>query len=202
MPLAVLQFGSATADHCESNYAVSPWIAEWWNTVSSLFMFAVGLGGMAVAVQRRSGNGRLLPVWFPVMYLALGVVGLGSAWFHGTLSWAGQMADQIPMLWTEVALMYGLVATEASLRRAANLRGVLPLLAAALCVFLVTSTTVALTSTSPTVFRVLFGVFVAGTIAQVRGMIWNALPSGATLTDACSPCGATRVHSPTVCTDS
>lgn len=79
----------ATVDWCEPNYAVSPYIAEFWNTTSSLWMTVLGLSGMLLLARRRRFHG---------MFGGLALVGLGSAAFHGTLLRPAQALDELPMV--------------------------------------------------------------------------------------------------------
>ena len=91
---------TATMDWCESNYAWSFYIAEWWNTVSNLVMILLGLHG-AVRVLQCGGEQR-----FMFAYLGLTVVGLGSCLFHMTLSLPMQFVDELSMLFTAASLLF------------------------------------------------------------------------------------------------
>ena len=82
-------------DWCEPNYAVSPFVAEWWNTLSSLAMAAIGLAGLW-----RMRNGALR---FRFGMLGATGCGLGSAAFHATLLRVGQAFDELPMVWLGLA---------------------------------------------------------------------------------------------------
>ncbi|MDX2052893.1 MAG: ceramidase [Polyangiaceae bacterium] len=111
-PLEQLGFwGSptSTVDWCESNYAVSRYIAEFFNTTSSLVILAVALFGGLLhyrGVERR----------FTAAFAALGVVGVGSTAFHATLRFELQLLDELPMLYTALILVYVLVENRASRR--------------------------------------------------------------------------------------
>jgi hypothetical protein len=69
---------------CEEKYAKVEWVAEYYNTVTSLFYVLSGI----------------LFIRTPVSHLAwlLIGVGVGSAALHGTLRWPGQWTDEIAML--------------------------------------------------------------------------------------------------------
>ncbi|RKO97739.1 hypothetical protein CXG81DRAFT_11240, partial [Caulochytrium protostelioides] len=69
---------TSSVDFCETNYEVSPFLAEFWNAISSLAMFFIGIM----------------------------IVGLGSLAFHGTLVRATQAWDELPMLISTNAFVF------------------------------------------------------------------------------------------------
>lgn len=83
----------ATVDWCEENYVWSPYVAEFFNTLSSALITAAGAYGLLT----RRGCPR-------VNTLSV-VVGVGSAAFHATLTYAAQMADELTMYWLIVYLL-------------------------------------------------------------------------------------------------
>jgi len=94
---------TASIDWCEQNYAVTPWVAEFWNTLSSLAMVAAGaVGAVGASARRFAGEIRLA-------FALLAVVGLGSIAFHGTLRFELQMLDELPMLYLVTWLVWLLV---------------------------------------------------------------------------------------------
>ncbi|MFZ5476434.1 MAG: ceramidase domain-containing protein [Myxococcota bacterium] len=90
----------ALVDWCEPNYAVTPHVAEWWNTLSSGAMVAIGLYGF--------WRVRDAALRFRLGMLGLAAVGAGSAAFHGTLLRAAQAADELPMVWLGLACVWAL----------------------------------------------------------------------------------------------
>lgn len=87
---------SSSIDWCEKNYVYSLYIAEFFNTISSFSMVIAGL---------------LLHNPKPVMSLTvlkflIILVGLGSILFHSNLTRFTQALDEVPMIWTVLALMY------------------------------------------------------------------------------------------------
>jgi dihydroceramidase len=82
----------SSIDWCEYNYAVSFYVAEWFNFFSNALFVALGLWGAWMA--RRHG----LEYRFVLCYLNVAIVGIGSAAFHGTLTHVGQQGDETPMV--------------------------------------------------------------------------------------------------------
>ena len=86
----MLGYHSSPVRWCEVPYTHSTHIVEWYNTLSNASFVAVALW---LRTQFRCGN---LPPALPALFLLLG---LCSAWFHGTLSLAGQLADEFLIIW-------------------------------------------------------------------------------------------------------
>ena len=99
-PVGFWGIPTASIDWCEQNYAVTPFVAEFWNTLSSLAMVTAGLVGLS---SRRFA--REIRVAFALLVL----VGLGSVAFHGTLRFELQMLDELPMLYLVTWLVWLLV---------------------------------------------------------------------------------------------
>lgn len=75
-------------------------IAEFWNTLTNIVIFAAGIYGAWRGV--RLGLDRRIIV----AYLSLALIGFGSALFHGTLRYDAQLADELPMLWSGCVFVY------------------------------------------------------------------------------------------------
>jgi dihydroceramidase len=84
---------TATLDWCEENYAASPLVAELWNTLSNVWIALPAVYGAVLAWRHRL-EGR-----FRAAFVALALVGLGSSVFHMTLQYAGQLLDELPMIY-------------------------------------------------------------------------------------------------------
>ncbi|CAF0980254.1 unnamed protein product [Adineta ricciae] len=87
---------TSSIDWCERNYVVTYYIAEFWNCISSLLMCLFSLilivRGLYYRIERR----------FTLLSFSFGLVGFGSAYFHGTLTHFGQMADELPMVYSMI----------------------------------------------------------------------------------------------------
>lgn len=91
---------TSNIDWCESNYQVSYYIAEFWNTLSNIFIIVFSVIGLGYA---RRDN---LELRFILCYVILLIVGIGSALFHGTLLYQTQLLDELPMIYATACLVY------------------------------------------------------------------------------------------------
>lgn len=78
------EYQSSDLKWCEYSYQYSPNIIEFWNCLTSLFISVVGLFGLCYS----SRSARMF-------YLMLIFIGIASAYFHSTLSFAGQLLDEL-----------------------------------------------------------------------------------------------------------
>jgi len=87
-------WGNVTAviNWCEKDYAVSWYIAEFWNSISNLPFIILALIGVFHSFYFRLGLRNAL------QYMAVMVVGGGSFLFHCTLLFRAQMWDEVPMV--------------------------------------------------------------------------------------------------------
>jgi len=86
---------SSEVDWCEENYTVTPFIAEFWNTVSNAIFLIIP----PILMIKYKNYGEVLKVPVGYVWSLLTVVGLGSIYFHSTLSLVGQLVDEIAILW-------------------------------------------------------------------------------------------------------
>ena len=100
---------TSTVDWCEANYVITPFISEFFNTLSSLAM--VFAGGLGILLHRR-----VLDRWMLLAFGLLGVVGVGSVAFHATLRFEFQMLDELPMLYLVTLMVYLLLEPGPELR--------------------------------------------------------------------------------------
>lgn len=92
-------FGPHTAhiDWCEENYAVSAHVAEFWNS-STGFLLCVPIAPVAWFTTLRRFQARVdEKARFVLILMCL--AGVGSAWFHAQLSFAGQIFDELSVMW-------------------------------------------------------------------------------------------------------
>eukprot|EP01006_Ploeotia_vitrea_P066312 TRINITY_DN94718_c0_g1_i1.p1 TRINITY_DN94718_c0_g1~~TRINITY_DN94718_c0_g1_i1.p1 ORF type:complete len:259 (+),score=2.16 TRINITY_DN94718_c0_g1_i1:45-821(+) len=113
----------ANIDWCEENYVVSPYVAEFWNTLSSLPIFLVSVYGLLALPPKASNWMR-----FRLSFICLGIVGLGSAMFHATLRRTPQLLDELPMLWCNMAFCFCLLRRSDLHPRNKNRRSLFPLM--------------------------------------------------------------------------
>ena len=88
-------YGSSPIDWCEENYTVSPYIAEFFNTISNVLLATVPL----VLLKLHKPYAEAVGSKIQVVTVMVVVVGLSSAYFHATLSLCGQLLDEISILW-------------------------------------------------------------------------------------------------------
>jgi len=91
---------TSTIDWCERNYEISPYIAEFWNTISNVAIFLPPFIGIyqiyKLNLERRN----------MIAFFAVAVVGFGSWAFHMTLLYPMQLADEFPMVWSTSVMTY------------------------------------------------------------------------------------------------
>eukprot|EP00897_Mesotaenium_endlicherianum_P009188 jgi/Mesen1/8298/ME000451S07502 len=97
---------TSSTQWCEENYAFSPYVAEFFNTISNAFFLV--LAGFGLWHSIKQGFERR----FHYLYVSLVVVGIGSALFHATLQHVQQQSDETPMVWGMLLYMYVLFSPE------------------------------------------------------------------------------------------
>ncbi|KAM4701416.1 alkaline ceramidase 3 [Discoglossus pictus] len=140
---------TSTLDWCEENYAVSVYIAEFWNTVSNLIMILPPIYGAIQTVK----DG--LETRYVVAYLGLTAVGLGSWCFHMTLQYEMQLLDELPMIYSCCVFVYCLYECFKH-RKSYNY-----LLLTLLFLFSLIVTTVYLRLKEPVFHQVMYGILVS-----------------------------------------
>ena len=104
-------YHSSPMNWCEDKYTHSEYIVEYWNSLSSLCFTLFALLGYFIHRNYKTYNKdfNMVLQWF-----LFGLIGLTSFWFHSTLSFAGQFAD-------EFSIIIYLVYTLKQLYRLSNL---------------------------------------------------------------------------------
>ncbi|KAJ2716706.1 hypothetical protein H4R19_000480 [Coemansia spiralis] len=109
MPLGVWGDVTSSVDWCEPNYEWTPYIAEFFNSWSSMAMIILG-----EACARMNPTGYAA---FTLLGRSITVVGIGSGLFHATLKYPMQMLDELPMLWAISIACYITVTTQYKIDR-------------------------------------------------------------------------------------
>uniref|UniRef100_A0A8D1V0V7 Alkaline ceramidase n=4 Tax=Sus scrofa TaxID=9823 RepID=A0A8D1V0V7_PIG len=92
---SIFAYQSSEVDWCESNFQHSELVAEFYNTFSNVTFFIFGplmMFLMHPYAQKRSR-------YVYVVCTLFMIIGLFSMYFHMTLSFLGQMLDEIAILW-------------------------------------------------------------------------------------------------------
>lgn len=97
---------------CERNYSTSPYLAEFWNALSSLPIFVFAVFGYMAGKRYAMAEAR-----FSLTFAIIALVGLGSFMFHATLRRYAQCMDELPMLWTSITMFYNVRRTPHACRR-------------------------------------------------------------------------------------
>lgn len=90
----------STVDWCEQNYAMSNYIAEYYNTITGIFIaiFAV----IFRYKQQEIFNNIKYATYFYNIYNLLFLTSIGTILFHGTLMFPFQLLDELPMLYIAI----------------------------------------------------------------------------------------------------
>jgi len=91
---------SANIDWCEDNYAVSPYIAEFYNALSSTSYLITSVIGAYFTLKYK------LEQRFLVCFVTIFLMGLGSIAFHATLLRTTQVLDEIPLIFSALTFIY------------------------------------------------------------------------------------------------
>ncbi|KAJ6256907.1 hypothetical protein Dda_7790 [Drechslerella dactyloides] len=111
---------TSSVNWCEQDYTISYYVAEFFNTFSSLCMVFFGLLGQwslrRLSPPSQTTSKDITAIYDPLLahpsllgidriwltWFALQLVGWGSVAFHGSLQWWSQAFDEVPMVWTAI----------------------------------------------------------------------------------------------------
>ncbi|KAI9176006.1 alkaline ceramidase ydc1 [Blastocladiella emersonii ATCC 22665] len=94
---------TSSVDFCEHNYAVTYYLAEFFNSISNLFLVLAGI--LLLRMSRKLGLKRR----FDLAVGSLIVVGIGSFAFHATLLYGPQLLDELPMVYMSIMFVFIMV---------------------------------------------------------------------------------------------
>ena len=140
---------SSTINWCETNYEVSYYIAEFWNTITNLGMIIPPIYGLI--------NCRQLGIEprYSYSFILLLLVGIGSWMFHMTLRFDMQLLDEIPMMWCGSYIVYCLYKSRCS--KSTNRTKIVSTLLWSNCLL---GTILYLFNKNPIFFQTIFGLIV------------------------------------------
>ncbi|RKP40095.1 ceramidase, partial [Dimargaris cristalligena] len=152
---------TSTLDWCEENYLTSPYVAEFWNTMTNTCY--LGLAALGIYFIRKYQ----METRFAVCYAGMLLVGIGSCLFHTTLHFEMQLMDELPMIYATCICLYALIEMDST--RKYNAKLIAGLLA--YCVFV---TFTYISSPNPVFHQVAYGlemVVILLRIVQLLGRI-------------------------------
>ncbi|XP_036614275.1 alkaline ceramidase 1 [Trichosurus vulpecula] len=92
---SIFSYQSSEVDWCENNFQHSGLVAEFYNTISNVPFFIIG--PLMIYLMHPYAQKRSLFVQLPwVLYILVAVF---SVYFHTTLSFLGQILDELAILW-------------------------------------------------------------------------------------------------------
>lgn len=97
---------TSSTEWCEKNYTHSPYIAEFYNTLSNVPCIFLALIGLTNALRQRFEKR------FSVLHISNMILAFGSMLFHATLQKAQQQSDETPMVWEMLLYLYVLYSQD------------------------------------------------------------------------------------------
>nr|XP_026696405.1 alkaline ceramidase 2-like isoform X3 [Ciona intestinalis] len=103
LPSNIFAYHSSDVNWCEPDYEVSSFTIEFWNSISGIPMIVLSL----IMISLNGDYTRLVPHcrYANVVWWLLAVTGVGSIYFHATLSLFGQFLDEIGIIWLGFAVL-------------------------------------------------------------------------------------------------
>ncbi|OQR97996.1 alkaline ceramidase 3-like [Thraustotheca clavata] len=148
---------TSSVDWCEDNYVWSYYIAEWWNSWSNVPPMMLAVYAMFKSHQVHVETQQ--PMSIRLAYFVPIVIYAGSFAFHSTLTYVGQMLDELPMMYGTLYFHY------ITLRHNPIMKWIIIAFALALTCMMAISRNV------PLPFQIAHGTLVTGLL--FRGIIFN-----------------------------
>jgi hypothetical protein len=107
----------STVNWCEHDYVQTPYVAEFWNTVTGVFILISAVYWYITQLRRDLGSSHKGLVR---IFQWMVVVSIGTCLFHGTLLYKYQLLDEMPMLIISreyLALLTNLETAQNSMRK-------------------------------------------------------------------------------------
>eukprot|EP00996_Jenningsia_fusiforme_P002783 NODE_3600_length_948_cov_15.323693_g3309_i0.p1 GENE.NODE_3600_length_948_cov_15.323693_g3309_i0~~NODE_3600_length_948_cov_15.323693_g3309_i0.p1 ORF type:complete len:249 (+),score=39.44 NODE_3600_length_948_cov_15.323693_g3309_i0:92-838(+) len=145
---------TSNVDWCEHNYVYTPYVAEFWNTLSSFPISFIALYGLIWSIYYKHELRVSLCFFFVI------IVGLGSAAFHATLKSAAQALDELPMIYGGCVFLFTLLSKPQD--SSVALATLFTCYCAAFTVLYI-------------LFPSLFAVFIVSYVAAVGYLIWESV---------------------------
>ncbi|OLY85213.1 Alkaline ceramidase 3 [Smittium mucronatum] len=101
---------TSTLDWCEENYLTSNYIAEFWNTLTSMIFVVLAFISIRQCIKYKLQK-RII-----VLFLGIALVGIGSVLFHMTLKLSTQLLDELPMIYVTNSFAYLLIESGSELK--------------------------------------------------------------------------------------
>ncbi|KAH0625956.1 hypothetical protein JD844_034345 [Phrynosoma platyrhinos] len=92
---SIFAYQSAEVDWCEGNFERSEYIAEYYNTISNVAFFILA----PVLMWLNSSYRDFRPNPVHTLFVVQLCIGAFSLYYHMTLSYAGQLLDELSILW-------------------------------------------------------------------------------------------------------
>eukprot|EP00249_Psilotum_nudum_P018701 c26923_g2_i2 orf=137-907(-) len=101
-------WGSITSaiEWCENNYAVAPYLVEFYNTISNIPGIILSLIGLINSIRQRFEKR------FSFLHLSTMALGFGSILFHATMQNIQQQSEETPMVWMILMYIYVLYSPD------------------------------------------------------------------------------------------
>lgn len=100
----------STVDWCEVNYNVTPFVAEFWNTVSGIAILISAFLFKTYQLDRHSNFVKCEAISrLQKIVKLLYVVSVGTMLFHGTLLYPFQLLDELPMIMVSIEYIRALI---------------------------------------------------------------------------------------------